>query len=156
MKKILSLIVLLVAFASCEEDVKFNDPAVQAFKDNELWQAGAFRAVRGIDNSLTVTASKGYEVVTLRTASITPGDYELGLNQNNRASYVVSADGIEMAYQTGTEGNGMIVISDKKRETDLDRGYITGTFFFKAVDEQDGAVYFDKGIFYKIPIENAQ
>src|SRR6218665_1292010 len=135
MKKIISLLVLLVAFTSCEEDVKFNDPAVQAYKDNEVWKATNFTAVRGVDNSLTVTGTNGFETLTIRTASINPGNYELGVNDNSRASYVVQADGITMSYKTGTGlGDGRITISNKPRETDLARGYITGRFYFNVED----------------------
>ena len=156
MKKVLSIIVLLVALTSCEEDVKFNDPAVQALKDNELWRATAFSAVRGGNNSLTVTATNGFETVTLRTSSITPGDYELGLNENSRASYVLSADGIEMAYRTGTNvGDGQITIKNGSRYTDLERGYITGEFYFNAVDSRDSVVNFQRGVFYKVPLQPA-
>ena len=148
---------LLAAFVtSCEEDVKFNDPAVQALKDNEIWKASNFTAVRGGDNSLTVTATNGFEKLTLRTASVTPGEYELGVNQSSKASYVVEADGITMSYQTGTGlGDGLIKISNKTRETDLERGFITGTFYFNAEDGNDNVVNFQQGIFYKIPIQPA-
>lgn len=156
MKKIISLIVLLVAFSSCEEDVKFNDPAVQARKDNEVWKATNFTAVRGGDNSLTVTATNGFETLTLRTESVEPGNYTLGEDQLSKASYKVQADGITMEYQTGTNvGDGLIKISNKSRETNLTKGYITGTFYFNAVDSDGDVVNFQEGIFYKIPIQAA-
>jgi hypothetical protein len=156
MKKILSLIVLLVAFTSCEEDVKFNDPAVQALKNGEMWRGTNFTAVRGGDNSLTITATNGFETLTLRTASITPGEYTLGVNQNSKASYVVDADDIVMSYQTGTGvGNGLIKISNRPRETDIERGFITGTFYFNAFDDDNASVNFQQGIFYKVPIQAA-
>ncbi len=145
---------LLVAFTSCEEDVKFNDPAVQVYKDNEVWKATNFTAVRGVDNSLTVTATNGFETLTMRTASINPGNYELGLNENSKASYVVQADGITMSYATGTGlGDGRITISNKPRETDLTRGYITGRFYFNVEDTNGTVVNFQEGIFYKIPVQ---
>lgn len=153
MKKILSLLVLVVTFASCEEDVKFNDPAVQGFKDNELWRAAQYTATRGGDNSLTITATNGFEILTLRTSSINPGTYELGVSGLTKASFVVNE--IQLAYQTGVGvGDGEIEISVD--DTDLTRGYITGNFHFNAVDEEGVVLNFRDGVFYKVPIQVAQ
>lgn len=156
MKKILSLIVLLVALTSCEEDIKFNDPAMQGLKDNVLWRASDFTAVRGTDNSLTITATNGFEIVTLRTSSIDPGEYELGTGEANKATFTLSVDGIEESYQTGTNmGNGLITISALPNETDITRGFITGTFRFNALDDQDNNINFQNGVFYKVPLTSA-
>ncbi len=145
---------LLVTLTSCEEDIRFNTPAFQGLKDNVLWKATEYSAVRGTDNSLTVTATNGFEVVTLRTASITPGTiYELGVNESSKATYALSVDGIEASYQTGTGlGNGLIEISDDPRDTNLAQGYITGTFRFNVVNQEGNVVNFQNGIFYKVPI----
>ena len=153
MKKILSLLVLLVAFTACEEDVQFNNPAVQGLKDNQLWRASEYTAVMGSDNSLMITAKNGFEILTLRTASVDAGQYVLGVNEVNKAAYVLSADGIEDAYQTGTNiGDGQITISNDGRETDVARGYISGKFYFNAVNDEGQIVNFQEGVFYKIPI----
>jgi len=154
MKKFLSLLVLLTVFTSCEDDVKFNTPAVQGLKDNELWKASKFTATVGTDNSLTVTATNGFETVVLKTASYSAGSYPLGVNEANKASYTLAADGIEDNYQTGTGvGSGEIVISDKITETDLTKGFITGTFRFSGLNDAGDAVYFQEGYFYKVPIK---
>lgn len=153
MKKILSLLVLLVALVSCEEDVKFNTPAVQGLRDNDLWKATEYSATRGLDNSLTIRATNGFENITLITGSVNPGSYELGINEINRASYIVSVEGTETVYTTGTfRGNGIITVSDDPRDTDLTRGYITGTFYFNAEDDQGNEVNFQEGVFYKVPV----
>jgi hypothetical protein len=153
MKKILSLLVLVVTFASCEEDVKFNNPAVQGFKNDELWRAAQFTATRGGDNSLTITATNGFEILTLRTSSLNPGTYTLGVNELSKASFVVNE--IELAYQTGTGlGEGEIVIDPDN--TDITRGYISGNFYFTAYDDEDAPVNFRDGVFYKVPLTVAQ
>lgn len=177
MKKILSLIVLVAALASCEEDVKFNDPAVQALKDNELWKASSYSAVLNADNSLTITATNGFEIVTLRAESADPyicdgtevededGDrhgceYLFGYGQENMASYVLSADGIEMEYQTGNdavagEEEGAILIYRNRKYTNIPAGFISGEFYFNATDDDGDVVNFQQGVFYKIPIQPA-
>ncbi|MCW4468636.1 membrane lipoprotein lipid attachment site-containing protein [Flavobacterium sp. MFBS3-15] len=153
MKKILSLIVLVAVLTSCEEDVKFNNPAVQGLKDNELWKATDFTASRGGDNSLTITADNGFEIITLKTQNIDPGVYTLGINESNKATYTLSVDGIEMFYSTGTNiGDGEITISADPTETNITAGYITGFFHFNAEDEAGDVINFQRGVFYRIPI----
>ncbi len=156
MKKFLSLLVLLVAFSSCEEDVQFNTPAVQALKDNELWKATEYKAIL-VGGSLTIEATNGFETVVLRTVSSTPGmSFQLGVNDSNRATYSLDADGLSYDYQTGTDlGDGLIEISDNPDETDIAKGYISGTFRFNASDEFGELVNFQNGFFYKVPIQVA-
>ncbi|QEE49095.1 hypothetical protein FUA48_05720 [Flavobacterium alkalisoli] len=152
MKKILSLLVLLVTFASCEEDVKFNNPAVQGLKDDELWRAAQYTATRETDNSLTIVATNGFEILTLRTASVDPGVYDLGVNEQNKATFSVSVDGIEQNYQTGTDlGDGKIEITVE--DTDMAQGFITGTFRFNAVEDDGTVLNFRNGVFYRVPIQ---
>lgn len=157
MKKILSLLVLLVAFTSCEEDVKFNTPAVQSIKgtgaEKELWKATEFSAVR-TGNALTLTATNGFETVVLKTTSVTPGEYVLGTGVANKATYALSVDGIEEFYQTGTDlGNGLITVSADN--TDVTKGYISGFFRFNAVNNAGVTINFQEGVFYKVPINVA-
>ncbi|WP_159799657.1 DUF6252 family protein [Flavobacterium sp. MK4S-17] len=155
MRKFISLLVLLIAITSCEEDVKFNNPAVQGLRDNELWRASEFNAIIGLDNSLTIQASYGYEQLTLKTANITPGTYQLGVNETSKATYRIAADGISEEYQTGTDiGNGEIIIN--AQDTDVSKGYITGTFRFNAEDENGDVVNFQNGVFYKVRITQVQ
>ncbi|MBC8643656.1 hypothetical protein H9W95_05085 [Flavobacterium lindanitolerans] len=41
MKKILSLLMLVAVFISCEDDATFNNPSVQGKKDNVRWRASS-------------------------------------------------------------------------------------------------------------------
>lgn len=156
MKKILSLIVLLTALTSCEEDVKFNNPAVQGLKDNELWKATDFTATRGADNSLTITADNGFETIMLKTQNIDPGVYTLGVDNSSKASYTLSVDGVEMFYSTGAGiGDGEITISADPSETNITAGYITGFFHFNAEDDGGDVVNFQEGVFFRVPVQGA-
>jgi hypothetical protein len=56
MRRLFSVIVLLFIAVSCEDQVKFNNPAVQGLKDNVLWRATLMNAVQSPDGSLTITA----------------------------------------------------------------------------------------------------
>ena len=44
MKRFLSLFLVAMAFSSCQEDVKFNNPGFQALKDDVFWRANDARA----------------------------------------------------------------------------------------------------------------
>lgn len=156
MKKILSLLVLLVAFASCEEDVKFNNPAVQGLKDNELWRASSFEATKA-GNTIIITARTDFEVVTLRINAAAPESvHNLGLDDVNTAAYDVNVDGVAASYKTGTDlGNGRITIrraEDNNINATDGRGYISGNFYFNAVDGEGNVVNYQEGVFYKVPI----
>lgn len=154
MKKILSLLVLLVTITSCEEDIQFNTPAVQGLKDNELWKATEFNATLGGGGELTIEATNGFETVVLKTESSTPGmAFQLGISEINKATYSLMADDISFNYQTGTGlGDGLIEISNEPGETSIQNGYISGTFRFNAVDDGGDTVNFQRGFFYKVPI----
>lgn len=154
MKKILSLIVLLVAFSSCEEDVQFNNPTIQGLKDDALWRAVSFSATKTTSNgALTIVASNGFETLTLKAQSTDPGTYDLGVNETNKASFVFSSPEFDTAYQTGAGiGDGQLEISGIPTETNIGAGFITGKFRFNAVDEDGEAVNFRNGVFYKVPI----
>lgn len=155
MKKILSLIVLLVALSSCEEDVQFNNPTVQGLKNDELWRAVSYTATQTASNgALTVVASNGFETLTLKAASALPGIYELGVNETNKASFVFTSPEFESAYQTGAGvGDGELIISANPAETGP--GFITGNFKFNAVDQEGDIVNFRDGVFFKIPLQVA-
>jgi hypothetical protein len=156
MKKILSLLVLLVAFASCEEDIKFNNPAVQGLKDNELWRATEFSAEK-FGNSVVITAKNDVETVVLTLNAPAPDSvHELGVNDLNTASYNLSVDGIEDYYETGTGvGNGRIVLRgaiDNDLVGTNGKGFISGSFYFNAVNENGDIVNYQEGVFYKVPL----
>lgn len=158
MKKIVSLLVLLVAFASCEEDIKFNNPAVQAEKNNEKWKATSFSAKK-TGNSVIITASNDVETVTLTVSAPAPNSvHNLGLDDVQTAAYELNVDGIQETYRTGTDlGNGKIVIMGE-RDNNINgtdgKGFISGTFYFNAYNaDQTKVVNFQKGVFYKVPIE---
>lgn len=153
MKKILSLFVLVATLSSCQDDVSFNSPAVQGYKDREVWQAGEFTATVGSDSSLTVTAVRGFEKLTLRTQDSDAGDYTLGETSANTATFVFSADGVTEEYSTlDTDASGRISISANPLETDLSKGFITGTFRFLALDSEGNELSFTSGHFYKLPV----
>ena len=153
MKRLLSLLVLVLAFSSCEEDVKFNNPSVQGIKDNEMWRAVDYKATLQANGGLVVTGYTNFETLTLKTSNITPGTYTLGAGSANSATYSFTTGGGEVNYSTGVNATGQITIADY----DAASGTFTGQFKFKAKKlgnavAGDSIVTYQKGVFYHIPV----
>jgi hypothetical protein len=101
MKRFLPLFIIAIAFSSCQEDVKFNNPGFQAQKDDVFWRANDARAYVSETGKLRIEAYTQYEIVTLNTASANVGTYVLGTtNVNNSASYTSSFNDVALAYAT--------------------------------------------------------
>jgi hypothetical protein len=101
MKRFLPLFLIALAFSSCQEDVKFNNPGFQAQKDDVFWRANDARAYINETGKLTIEALTQYETVTLNTASADVGVYVLGTtNTNNSATYSSNFNDVELGYAT--------------------------------------------------------
>ncbi|PZR19761.1 MAG: hypothetical protein DI539_12880 [Flavobacterium psychrophilum] len=159
MKKILSLLVLVTALVSCEEDVKFNNPAVQGLKDNELWKATTYDAKK-TGNTIIINAHRGgdFETMTITLNAAAPGSvHNLGLDELNKGSYSYNIDGISESFTTGTgKGNGRVTImgeDDNNINGTGGKGFISGSFYFNAYNSDDsGVVNFQQGVFYRVPL----
>ena len=101
MKRFLPLFIIAIAFSSCQEDVKFNNPGFQAQKDDVFWRANDARAYVTETGKLRIEAYTQYEIVTLNTASANAGTYVLGTtNVNNSATYTSNFNDVALAYAT--------------------------------------------------------
>ena len=149
MKKLVLYILLLFAFVSCQEEVKFNNPSFQGQKDNVFWRAIDSKATLS-NNVLTIEAYTRNEKVTLKTNSKDFGPYPLGIDNLNTATYFIDDVSPKITFKTGTnKGDGEIVIE----KYDAVNNTVTGTFRFNSKNEIDGsAINFQQGVFYKVPI----
>jgi len=101
MKRILSLVLFAAALASCNQDIKENNPAFQAKLNDVSWRALDANVTTGENGGFVISGFTTYEELVLETASKNPGTYVLGTtNQNNFASYYYANDGIELFYDT--------------------------------------------------------
>lgn len=102
MKRFLSLFITALAFSSCQEDVKFNNPGFQGLKDDVFWRANDARAyVDATSGKLRIEALTQYEIITLNTNSANVGTYVLGTtNSNNSATYSSNFNDIPLEYAT--------------------------------------------------------
>jgi len=101
MKRFLSLFIVAMAFSSCQEDVKFNNPGFQGLKDDVFWRANDARAYVDVTGKLRIEALAAYEIITLNTSSPNVGTYVLGTtNINNSATYSSNFQDILLEYAT--------------------------------------------------------
>lgn len=101
MKRFLPLFIIALAFSSCQEDVKFNNPGFQAQKDDVFWRANEARAYVDGTGKLRIEALTQYEVLTLSTSSANVGTYVLGTtNTTNSATYTSTFNDVELEYGT--------------------------------------------------------
>ncbi|MDR6966595.1 hypothetical protein J2X31_000593 [Flavobacterium arsenatis] len=168
MKKIVSLLIILVLFTSCEENISSNSPSFQASKDNFMWRANDYTAVYNpLDSTLVMTAFKGLEVVKLYSYPVIINGtgastffenaiFELGNDDVNSAFYSFADRGVNFEYETGVSDvpNGEIVLENTINQKP---GTISGKFRFDApyVGASESAperINFQNGVFYEIPI----
>ncbi|UPT71714.1 MAG: DUF6252 family protein [Flavobacterium sp. JAD_PAG50586_2] len=102
MKRFLPLFIIAIAFSSCQEDVKFNNPGFQGLKDDVFWRANDVTASADpINNKLTIQALTEYETVILTTANFNEGTYILGTtNTFNSATYSSNFNDVALEYAT--------------------------------------------------------
>ncbi|KQB42923.1 30S ribosomal protein S16 [Flavobacterium daejeonense] len=156
MKKYFLFLILLFTVFSCQEDVRFNNPAFQGMKDNVLWRAVQTRATVYSGGTLVIEAYTATEVVTLKNNTTAVGIYSIGTNANTTATYVYTdpATKESVTFSSGFGvGNGQIEIT----EYDVLAQTISGTFKFNLENTFDNplagaTLNYQYGVFYKVPV----
>jgi len=154
MKKQVLYVLLLLAFISCQDDVKFNSPTFQGQKDNVFWRAVDSKAILAANGSLSIEGYTRNEKLTLKTTSTTAQTYPLGTSTSKMATYVLTDANGTITFSTGIgKGDGEIVIE----EYDAVNKTVTGTFKFNAVNVNNNPLAgpllnFQYGHFYKVPV----
>ncbi len=167
MKKVIALLMLLVAFSSCESDVKFSNPGFQGIKDNIVWRGDltianftAFDpAVDPNDGYITMVSYRGLETVTFEIpfqrdepiTKINPVTYRFGYTPNQPlldsdifVSYKYEEQGLSLQYVTGMDQN--IDMDDRGNAEivisgyDLATGKVSGSFKFNAKYQGDSSL----------------
>lgn len=102
MKRFLPLFIIAMAFSSCQEDVKFNNPGFQGLKDDVFWRANDARAYANpVNHKLRIEALTEYETIVLTTANYNVGTYVLGTtNTLNSATYSSNFNDVALEYAT--------------------------------------------------------
>ena len=168
MKKLFFFLTTLLVFTSCEEDVKFNNPSMQAMNGEVLFRATDPRVTYNLDGGITISGEFGFETMELKIASAAPGIYKFGLNSNTVAYYKYDADGLVLEYSTigGVENPdlqsdlGQIIIYEPTHpKASKTPGTISGEFKFngKLINNNPfGAmnVFFQDGHFYGLKLQD--
>jgi hypothetical protein len=150
MKKLILIVTILVSFISCTDDVTFNNPSFQGFKEGEFWRANDARVILNSDGSMTVEAYSQFEVVTFDVSSPNIGTRVFGVNAANVATYDITIDGATKSYETGVNiGSGELEITESPAVT----GKLSGTFKFRAVNADGTEAGFTNGVIYSIPVK---
>ena len=156
MKKITLLIFVfgsLFVFTNCGNDIEFNSPAIQGYKNGDIWRATSYAA--DIDfGGFVIEGRLTSEKVQLITTNDARGTYDLGIDSGNVAIYVDS-NGAVYSTKNVPDTNinlsrpeGQIIVDDIDN---ADPSGIYGTFWFNAYTA-DGlhVVNFNRGVFYNV------
>ena len=102
MKKIVSLILFSIIAFSCSNDVKFNNPGFQAYRDGVLFRAVDVKAYKSITTgAISFVALAQDEELDLNVSNSYVGTYYLGTsNTSTQATYKSAFNGISLSYQT--------------------------------------------------------
>jgi len=162
MRKVLSLLLLLIVYSSCESDVKFNNPGFQGRKDNFTWRADVTNAsISAAGDFLIINGYRGLEQVNLTiplpstvVTKLTPIIYTLGPDSDAFAAYSYEDEGLQLAYSTEDAlGNGEIILE----EYDPVVRKISGKFKFNARYQGESSIVpanvnYQEAVFYKVPL----
>jgi len=159
MKKLLFAICTVVgilALTSCEEEIEFNSPALQANKDGNLWRSQVFSADVNLGGFI-IEGRGNFETVQLITDDITVGVYTLGSGSSSEALFQ-DAEGV--IYSTENDPDPSLSLYPAEGEINIEfvdnnanPKTISGTFWFYAYsDDGQKTVNFNEGNFYKVPL----
>lgn len=166
MKKILFALSLVFMLVACEDDVAFNNPTFQVYKDNTLIKTRNPRATLNSNGSLVISGKNSSETLTLTLASSNPGTYTLGLNSVNAAYYTYNTSGLTLEYSTLLgitnpqleDGLGKVIIYGPNDPRNGSKpNTISGEFYFRGRLVNDNpfgtpTIFFHKGNFYNVRV----
>lgn len=155
MKRLFLSFLVVFLLLNCSDEIRFNSPALQANKQNELWRSNFFAA--DIDNGgFVIEGRYSGETIQLITTSDTRGTFNLGLDSDNIAIFK-DVDGTVYSTKNAPDPSlGTYPTSGEIIVEDIDNDYpknVYGTFWFYAYTA-DGlkVINFNKGVFYKVPL----
>ncbi len=162
MKRLVILLITVLTFASCGDEVEFNSPSIQGNKDYVLWKAEFFNADIDSNGYLTITGGNNVETLKLRIPSAAVGSYNLGDVQSMVATFT-TGDGT--VFSTNNRPDPSVTLYPEYGKIFLDEiinNTFTGTFRFNAYDETGLRVVnfsgtteedpLNGGIFYRVPL----
>jgi len=156
MKKIAYLLVVLSLCFTCADDVEFNNPAIQANNEGELWRATVQTAATR-DGGLIIEGNRGAEQLLLFTSRTDVGVYPLGGTNVNEARFT-DANGIRYSTMNTPDPSVQVFPAAGEIEitsVDLVANIATGSFWCNAFTANGlTANNFIEGVFFEVPIRN--
>ena len=175
MKRLVILLITVLTFASCGDEVEFNSPSIQGYKDYVFWRAEFFNVAIDDNGYVTITGGNNVETLELRIPSAAVGHYTLGDVDSMQARFI-AADGTEYSTKYNPYGSEDPPVYSEHGFIKLDEivnNTFTGRFEFNAynidqtkvinfggVTEQQnpdnpndtGPDPIGGGIFYRVPL----
>lgn len=102
MKKLFSTLVVLMFFMSCSDDVKFNNPGLQAYRDDVLFKPLDVKAYQSASTgAIRIVAVAQDEELQLMATSSAKATYYFGTTNNlNKAIYNSNFSDVSLSYAT--------------------------------------------------------
>lgn len=153
MKRLFLYTVCLLVFYGCNNEVKFNAPALQANKNYNLWKATFFEATLSDDGKLIIDGANANEKMTISLNSLQEGTYSLSTTSLSKIDFI-DENGIH--YSTSHEPKhetNLYPEIGKLTVSKIDGNTITGNFHV-IVFTADGmaSIGFNEGVFYNLPV----
>ena len=156
MKNIILVISLTLVCYGCSDEVRFNMPAIQGYKDGEIWKAN-YQAADIDFGGLVIEGGDGVGKLLFVTVDDGRGTYAFGENSPNEARF---KDAYGEVYSTKNApdpslsvypANGEIVI--ESFDNSVTPKTLTGTFWFNAYSS-DGLkrINFNNGHVYRVSL----
>jgi hypothetical protein len=113
MKRLFSLIVILIVFSSCSDEVTTNTPGFQAFKDDVLWRGVDVKAYLYADGHLRIVALAENEQVELNISDTEVGSYYLAsIDDENTAEFRTNFNDEILNYLTFDANGPLLYLSN--------------------------------------------
>lgn len=101
MKKYIALFLAVASFVSCSEEVKFNDPGLQGYRDGILFRGIDVKAYKSSNGAISLVGLAQDEDLTMDVSSGNVGTYYFGTtNTATKAAYTSSFNDIVVDYET--------------------------------------------------------
>ena len=155
MKRIFSLMVVLITLIGCKDDIEFNTPALQGDREGDLWRS-TYNAADIDFGGWVIEGGNSVETVQLITTNDVRGTFVLGGDSPNVAIYR-DADGVVYSTANAPDesltiypADGEIIVEDINNTAVKT---VEGTFWFNAYTA-DGLnrINFNNGVFHKVPL----
>jgi hypothetical protein len=155
-KKYVLVLLSLVTMLNCSDQVEFNIPAIQGFKDGEIWKA-VYQAADIDFGGLVIEGGNNVETLLFVTVDDGRGTYTFGENSPNEARFT-DANGEVYSTKNAPDpslsvypADGEIVI--QSFDNNATPKTLTGIFWFNAYSS-DGLkrINFNEGHVYRVPL----